>query len=82
MVFLLTALKVYYVLDLELSSLPDPTPNESEELKRKRKKGEEDELICRHAGAGFPSCNIALVPFHLLLPRNRSVRNRFQFSFG
>ena len=47
MVFLVTALKVYYVLDLELSSLSEPTPNDSEELKKKRKKCEEDELICR-----------------------------------
>ena len=46
MVFLLTALKVYYVLDLELSFLSEATPKDSEELKKKRKKHEEDELIC------------------------------------
>ncbi|KAK3006228.1 hypothetical protein RJ639_017187 [Escallonia herrerae] len=47
MMFLLTALKVQYVLDPNLPPLPEITDNDSEETKAARKKREEDELVCR-----------------------------------
>ena len=47
MTFLLTALKVHYVLDPDLQPIPEPTENDSEELKKERKKRKEDELLCR-----------------------------------
>ncbi|KAK2999658.1 hypothetical protein RJ639_023446 [Escallonia herrerae] len=47
MMFLLTALKVQYVLDPNLPPLPDITDNDSDETKAARKKREEDELVCR-----------------------------------
>uniref|UniRef100_A0A2N9J700 Zinc finger, CCHC-type n=1 Tax=Fagus sylvatica TaxID=28930 RepID=A0A2N9J700_FAGSY len=47
LMFLLTALKIAYVLDLNLSKLPEPTDNDSDQLKAKRKKREEDEVVCR-----------------------------------
>ena len=47
MKFLLTTLKVYYVLDPNLQSLPAATPEDTEELKAERKNREEDEVTCR-----------------------------------
>lgn len=47
MVFLLTALKVFYVLDAELAPISDPTPNEEENVRNERSKRKEDELVCR-----------------------------------
>ena len=45
--FLLTALKIFYVLDPELTPIPEPTNEDSDEVKAERKKRREDELICR-----------------------------------
>jgi hypothetical protein len=47
LIFLLTALKIAYVLDPNLSKLPEPTDNDSDQLKAERKKHEEDEVVCR-----------------------------------
>ena len=45
--FLLTTLKVFYVLSEDLAVIPGPTPDESKDIKKERKKREEDELVCR-----------------------------------
>ncbi|OIT29987.1 hypothetical protein A4A49_57803, partial [Nicotiana attenuata] len=47
MIFLLTALKIFYVLDPLLAALPEPTPEDTDAIKAERKKREEDELLCR-----------------------------------
>lgn len=47
MVFFLTALKIFYVLEADLTVIPDPTPDDSDSLKKKRNKRKEDELVCR-----------------------------------
>uniref|UniRef100_A0A2N9HA68 CCHC-type domain-containing protein n=1 Tax=Fagus sylvatica TaxID=28930 RepID=A0A2N9HA68_FAGSY len=47
MKFLLTALKIFYILDLNLQPIPDLTPEDTEQLKQQRIKREEDELVCR-----------------------------------
>ena len=47
MTFLLTALKVHYVLDPDLTPIPEPTQDDSNELKKECKKRKEDELLCR-----------------------------------
>ncbi|KAK3023546.1 hypothetical protein RJ639_044631, partial [Escallonia herrerae] len=47
MMFLLSALKVQYVLDPNLPPLLEITNNDSDETKAARKKREEDELVCR-----------------------------------
>ena len=47
LMFLLTALKIAYVLDQILSKLLEPTDNDSDQLKVERKKREEDEVVCR-----------------------------------
>ena len=45
--FLLTALKIFFVLDPNLWPIPDPTPQDTEQLKQQRIKREEDELVFR-----------------------------------
>ncbi|KAK4604109.1 hypothetical protein RGQ29_012569 [Quercus rubra] len=47
MKFLLTALKLFYVLDLNLMHFPTASNEDTDEIKAQRKKREEDELICR-----------------------------------
>ncbi|KAL6350507.1 hypothetical protein AAG906_019154 [Vitis piasezkii] len=45
--FLLTALKIFYILDPTLAPLPEPKENDTPQVVVARKKREEDELICR-----------------------------------
>ena len=45
--FLLTVLKIAYVLDPNLEALPEPTEDDSDEVKKARKKHEDDEVMCR-----------------------------------
>ena len=45
--FLLTILKVAYVLDSKLEPFPEPKEDDSEVLKAARKKREDDELMCQ-----------------------------------
>ena len=47
MKFLLTALKLFYVLDPNLMLFPPARDEDTNEIKAQRKKREEDELICR-----------------------------------
>ncbi|XP_050914781.1 uncharacterized protein LOC127129683 [Lathyrus oleraceus] len=47
MTFLLTALKIQYVLDPDLEAIPEPIENDTDEVKKERKKRKEDELLCR-----------------------------------
>ncbi|OIT38297.1 hypothetical protein A4A49_63568, partial [Nicotiana attenuata] len=44
MIFLLTALKIFYVLDPMLPAMSEPT---EEDTKAERKKRQDDELLCR-----------------------------------
>ncbi|RVW24418.1 Retrovirus-related Pol polyprotein from transposon TNT 1-94 [Vitis vinifera] len=45
--FLLTALKIFYILDPTLAPLLEPKENDTPQVVAARKKREEDELICR-----------------------------------
>ena len=45
--FLLTALKIFYILDPTLAPLPEPKENDTPQVVAARKKRKEDELICR-----------------------------------
>lgn len=47
MMFLLTALKILYVLDPKLQPFLDPSNADTYNIRIDRKKREEDELICR-----------------------------------
>ena len=47
MKFLLTALKLFYVLDPNLMHFPTTSDKDTDEIKAQRKKREEDELICK-----------------------------------
>uniref|UniRef100_A0A2N9FEG2 Zinc finger, CCHC-type n=1 Tax=Fagus sylvatica TaxID=28930 RepID=A0A2N9FEG2_FAGSY len=47
LMFLLTALKIAYVLDLNLSKLSEPIDNYSDQLKAECKKRKEDKVVCK-----------------------------------
>lgn len=44
MTFLLSALKIFYVLDLDLALISQPHEDDTEEIKKAHKKRNEDEL--------------------------------------
>jgi hypothetical protein len=46
-VFMLTLLKIYYILDWNLPALPEPQEDKSAVVKIERLKHEEDEVLCR-----------------------------------
>ncbi|KAG6503980.1 hypothetical protein ZIOFF_036304 [Zingiber officinale] len=41
-----SAIKVAYMLNLDLPVIPPPTKDDSEELRKQRAKQEEDEVLC------------------------------------
>lgn len=45
LIFLLAALKIFSVLDLDLAPIPEPQDDDSEELNVERKKGKDGELL-------------------------------------
>jgi len=47
MIFLLTSLKIYYIVDPNLFALPEPQEDESATIKTARVKREEDEVLYR-----------------------------------
>jgi len=47
MIFFLTAMKLYYILDPALTPLPEPTAEETQSQKNARMKRAEDALLCR-----------------------------------
>ncbi|KAJ4973154.1 hypothetical protein NE237_006328 [Protea cynaroides] len=47
LIFMLTALKIAYVLDLNLKNLLEPKDDDSNQLKAERKKRINDEVLCR-----------------------------------
>ncbi|GKV11704.1 hypothetical protein SLEP1_g22932 [Rubroshorea leprosula] len=86
MTFLLTTLKVSYVLDPKLQLVQAPKENDSEAVKNARLRREEDELICRrHILNSFTdrlliciaTC-LLLKKFGLLWKRYTSMKRKFQ----
>jgi len=47
MMFILTALKISYILDPNLLEIPTSTSEDNDQLRAERKKQDEDELLCR-----------------------------------
>ncbi|KAK2421509.1 hypothetical protein QL285_032131 [Trifolium repens] len=47
MTFLLTSMKVHYVLDPDLTPIPEPNENDSEEVKKERMQHKENKMLCR-----------------------------------
>ena len=45
--FLLTALKIYYILDPNLQPLPESSPDDTEEIKAAKLKRDNDAIMCR-----------------------------------
>jgi hypothetical protein len=45
--FILTALKISYILDPNLLEIPTSTSKDNDQLRAERKKQDEDELLCR-----------------------------------
>ena len=77
--FLLTALKIYYVLDPELEAIPAPSDKDTEDQKTARKKQQEDELICR--GHILNALSGRLYDLYTDNPSARDIWNALEFKY-
>lgn len=79
LMFLLTSLKISYVLDLNLPKLPEPEPNEDAQRKVERKKCEEDEVVCRgHILNTFSNC---LYDLFISIKSPREIWEALEFKY-
>ncbi|OIT06811.1 hypothetical protein A4A49_61530, partial [Nicotiana attenuata] len=77
--FMLTALKIFYVLDPNLSPIPSPKDDDSEELKAQRKKREEDEIMCR--GHILNALSDRLYDLYTVEPSAKKIWNALEFKY-
>ena len=77
--FMLTALKIYYVLDPDLPPISQPSDKDTDEKKAERKKREEDEIICR--GHILNSLSDRLYDLYTVEPSAREIWNALEFKY-
>ena len=77
--FMLTALKIFYVLDSSLTPIPPSEDDDSEELKAQRKKREEDEIMCR--GHILNTLSDRLYDLYTVEPSARKIWNALEFKY-
>ena len=80
MMFLLTALKISYVLDPNLAEIPTPTAEDSDELKASRKKREEDELLCR--GHILNNLSVRLYDLFTSIKSPKEIWNALEYTYN
>ncbi|XP_050918443.1 uncharacterized protein LOC127135857 [Lathyrus oleraceus] len=77
--FLLTALKIQYVLDPDLETIPEPTENDTDEVKKERRKRKEDELLCR--GHILNTLSDRLYDLYTNTASTKKIWNALEFKF-
>ena len=77
--FMLTALKIYYVLDPDLPPILQPSDKDTDGKKAERKKREEDEIICR--GHILNSLSDRLYDLYTVEPSAREIWNALEFKY-
>ena len=76
---MLTALKIYYVLDPDLPPISQPSDKDTDEKRVERKKREEDEIICR--GHILNSLSDRLYDLYTVEPSAREIWNALEFKY-
>jgi len=79
MKFLLTALKIFFVLNPSLNPLSEPTPEDTDAIKAKRKKREEDELVC--IGHILNTLSDRLYDLFTAIESPREIRNALEAKY-
>ncbi|XP_074271201.1 uncharacterized protein LOC141595126 [Silene latifolia] len=79
MVFLLTVLKIFYVLESDLTPIPDPLLDDTDLLKKERSKRKEDELMCR--GYVLNSLSDRLYDLYRNLSSPRDIWNALEMKY-
>ena len=79
MKFLLTALKLFYVLDPNLMPFPPTSDEDTDEIKAQRKKWEEDELICR--GHTFNTLSDRLYDLYTSMKSPKEIWNALEAKY-
>ena len=77
--FLLTVLKIAYVLDPNLEPIPEPTDNELEERKAERKKRADDEVMCR--GHILNTLSDSLYDFYNPIESAKEIWNSLEYKY-
>ena len=79
MIFLLTAMKVYYILDPNLESILEPKDGEVASLKKRKMKRAEDDLFYRgHIMNAFLDC---LYNFYKEVKTAKEIYDALEFKF-
>ncbi|URD81197.1 hypothetical protein MUK42_02046 [Musa troglodytarum] len=79
MKFMLTTLKIFYVLNPNLQSIPDLTDNDTNEVKVERKKRNEDEIMCR--GHILNALLDRLYDLYTVEPSTKAIWNVLEFKY-
>ncbi|URD90431.1 hypothetical protein MUK42_32793 [Musa troglodytarum] len=79
MKFMLIALKIFYVLNLNLQPIPDSIDNDTDEVKTERKKRNEDEVMCR--GHIFNALSDRLYDHYTVEPSTKAIWNTLEFKY-
>ena len=77
--FLLTALKIFYVIDPNLPAILEPTDKDTEERKVECKKRQEDECICR--GHILNALSDSLYDLYIDTPSTKEIWNALKFKY-
>ena len=77
--FLLTALKIFYILDSELAPIPEPQDDDNEQRRAERKKRQENELICR--GHILNALSDRLYDLYTSTQSARDIWNALEFKY-
>ncbi|URE37250.1 hypothetical protein MUK42_37269 [Musa troglodytarum] len=79
MKFMLTASKIFYVLDPNLQQIPDPTDNDIDEVKAERKKRNKDEVMYR--GHFLNALSNRLYDLYTMEPLTKAIWNTLEFKY-
>ncbi|URD81148.1 hypothetical protein MUK42_00250 [Musa troglodytarum] len=79
MKFMLTTLKIFYVFDQNLQPIPNPTDNDTDEVKAERKKRNEDEVMYR--GHILNTLSNQLYDLYAMEPSAKAIWNDLEFKY-
>ncbi|URE45629.1 hypothetical protein MUK42_33410 [Musa troglodytarum] len=79
MKFMLTALKIFYVFDLNLQPIFDPIDNDTNEVKAERNKRNEDDVMCR--GHILNALSDRLYDLYTKEPYAKAIWNVLEFKY-
>ncbi|XP_064994219.1 uncharacterized protein LOC103978967 isoform X1 [Musa acuminata AAA Group] len=71
--------QIFYVLDPNLQPIPDPTDDDTDEIKAEQKKRNEDEVMCR--GHILNALSDRLYDLYTVEPSAKAIWNALEFKY-